>query len=447
MIESCCVYSNRSLLPLTKSIIFGICLLGSSILLGQPAYQPLIHNISPDDYQIGNNSPGPQNWEFEQDLLGNIYVSNNYGILQFDGSNWRLIGKPEEIKRPILKKSPEQIIYTGREKKLGMLEISDQGELALKNLSHLIPDSLMPDINIKNICILHTKIIFIGSNHLFVYQPEDQTMTTISAPGEIRSTFVVGKQLLIEISGEGIYTWKGENEIETTIFPKKFTRSFIREILPSTDPVKQGTLIVFTQTDGIFHLAPEGEIRNIKLPELHANDNEVLAVQRLTDGNIAIGTSKAGLFITDEQGNILNHLDKTSGLGNNKVLGIYQDMADNIWLGLDEGITVIQYPLDLLYFGEKNGLEGTVLSIFQQEATLYVGTTLGLYKAKVDQHNYSHYQFEKVRLETAEVWKIISWKGDLWVASSKGLFVNINDRWVKKSKTYFHFFAYTFQVL
>mgnify|MGYP007066022387 FL=1 len=57
---------------------------------------PLVRTFTPDDYVAGT-----QNWALLQQRNGWIYAANNYGMLEYDGSRWKLygIGNGTEIGR------------------------------------------------------------------------------------------------------------------------------------------------------------------------------------------------------------------------------------------------------------------------------------------------------------------------------------------------------------
>ncbi|HAH57360.1 MAG TPA: hypothetical protein DCL86_04370, partial [Bacteroidales bacterium] len=59
-----------------------------------------------------------------------------------------------------------------------------------------------------------------------------------------------------------------------------------------------------------------------------------------------------GVYITDQHGNIFQHLNRSRGMQNNTVLSLYQDWHNNLWLGLDNGVDYaeINSPISLLDF-------------------------------------------------------------------------------------------------
>ena len=53
--------------------------------------QPNIKNFNKIEYKGGT-----QNWDIDQDKNGNLYFGNNDGLLQFDGSNWKIYKTPKK---------------------------------------------------------------------------------------------------------------------------------------------------------------------------------------------------------------------------------------------------------------------------------------------------------------------------------------------------------------
>ena len=62
----------------------------SSLLQASPIpFSPIVRNYSVSDYNAGI-----QNWAIAQDERGVMYFGNNSGLLEFDGSAWRLYELP-----------------------------------------------------------------------------------------------------------------------------------------------------------------------------------------------------------------------------------------------------------------------------------------------------------------------------------------------------------------
>ena len=68
---------------------------------------PPIQNYTPIEYEAGN-----QNWSFTQSHSKTMYISNNNGLLEFNGTSWKLYQSPygTPVKSVL---SIKEIVYTG----------------------------------------------------------------------------------------------------------------------------------------------------------------------------------------------------------------------------------------------------------------------------------------------------------------------------------------------
>jgi serine phosphatase RsbU (regulator of sigma subunit) len=78
-------------------------------------------------------------------------------------------------------------------------------------------------------------------------------------------------------------------------------------------------------------------------------------------------------------GEIVEHINKDNGILNDRVWAVFEDKDYNIWLGLDKGISKIEYGVGLRYFDEKDGFEGRSHKIVSFQNQLYLATIQGLY--------------------------------------------------------------------
>src|SRR5699024_8607971 len=100
---------------------------------------------------------------------------------------------------------------------------------------------------------------------------------------------------------------------------------------------------------------------------------------KLLDHYYVFGTILNGIYILDEKGVLVEHINKSLGLQNNTVLSLTVDKQSNIWTGLDNGIDRIAINSDLYYYSDKSGKLGTVYSAKIYQGYLYLGTNQGLF--------------------------------------------------------------------
>ena len=92
----------------------------------------------------------------------------------------------------------------------------------------------------------------------------------------------------------------------------------------------------------------------------------------------AYGTILNGIIIIDENGNVVQRINKSSGLQNNTILSLYADNEQNLWAGLDNGIDRIELNSPLYFYFDKTGQFGTVYSSLIVKNKIYLGTNQGL---------------------------------------------------------------------
>ena len=143
-----------------------------------------------------------------------------------------------------------------------------------------------------------------------------------------------------------------------------------------------GDKIVFTEGQGLYQI-----IENDVIPfaiELSGelNQAKVQSVTSLSDGLYAIGTSNNGLYLINQTGELVYHLDDNKGLPTSNIRDVYEDRAGNIWLARENGLVRISWNSSQSYIREELGLPGVGYSAIQFEDHMYFGTSTGLYRAK-----------------------------------------------------------------
>jgi ligand-binding sensor domain-containing protein len=68
----------------------------------------------------------PQNFAIAEDQLGNVYVGNSDGLLQYDGNRWSLTAMPNGDIVRSLSSAPNNRIYVGGSMNLVTLKLTEQ---------------------------------------------------------------------------------------------------------------------------------------------------------------------------------------------------------------------------------------------------------------------------------------------------------------------------------
>ncbi|GET28299.1 hypothetical protein SD074_05010 [Prolixibacter sp. SD074] len=326
-----------------------------------------INNFSKMEY-----GAAAQNWGVSAGRDGMMYFANNNGLLEFDGTGWRLYHLPNEtILRAVLALN-DSLIYTSGYREMGFWKRKPSGELVYHSLNALGAQYFSKNEEFWNIASVHDKIYYHSFNRIFLYQ--NDSIIPIDLPGFTNVMNKVRDQVLIGVRDKGIYQLSGD-KITLVASGPFFNGKIIRFILP----YKNDELMIGTASGGIV-IWDGVQIMQWK-PDWtpYFRENELNRAYILPNGNLVLGTIIDGIVVFDKSENLIHKYNHTNGLQNNTILGIAGDQFNNIWLALDHGI-------DFISNRNNNGVRienipniGAVYSaaIFQDH--IYLGTNQGLF--------------------------------------------------------------------
>jgi hypothetical protein len=162
---------------------------------------------------------------------------------------------------------------------------------------------------------------------------------------------------------------------------------------------------------------------------------QIYSAKKLKNNYFAFGTIQNGLIVTDMDGNLMLEMNKERGLQNNTVLGIGQDYKGNIWLCLDNGISMIEFDSPISFFQKYFDL-GTGYASSKFGDNIYLGTNQGLfcikesdfedpYKTKSD--------FTLIEGTEGQVWNLSVIDNELFCGHNNGVFQVQGNKAVKIS--------------
>jgi len=396
-------------------LLIYLCLI-SALLTGQVKNTgtPEINNFPRSVYDAGT-----QNWDITQDQEGFVYFANNDGVLMFDGIRWNMIHISNVKPIRSVYSSSGNKLYIGLLNDFGYLEPNDSSLYSFVSLRHLLPDWIVDFDEIWKIYELRDAIIFQSFDHLFIYRNGE--IEVISPENRFEFAFLTGDDLYIQEVNLGLYELRYNQLIKL-----EGTEAIAENEIWGIIQHPQGGLLLFTSSEGAFHYRDE-KVKEWEFPvnEL-LKENNVYSVAQLGEDYIAIGTILNGLYIIDMGGNILQHINREKGLINNTVLSMMADKSNNLWLGLDNGISYIEVNSPFSYFTGNDGL-GTGYSAIVFNNRLYLGTNQGLWVKEMDTQNRTQQEFRMVKNTAGQVWTLFNYDGELLCGHNNGTFRVEND--------------------
>ncbi|MBL6649801.1 MAG: hypothetical protein ISP56_06010 [Flavobacteriaceae bacterium] len=379
---------------------------------------PPIQSYTPQDYNGAN-----QNWMIDGSPSNKILFSNSEGLLVFDGTSWTKYSSPNgTIFRSV--KNTGDLIYTGSHSDFGSWQKSIDGSYKYTSLVKSLNLHIEEDEEFWGIITLDNWIIFQSLHRLVFLDRITKEVKYLKVEGTIKKSLVIDNQIYFSLDTGFFKLLNGQ--LQLVVSSDKLPSAIVNVF-----NTKNG-LLFLTSNDGFYSIDSFGKLSKLK-SFLDNNKNiTIFNSLKLNDFSIALGTIGHGLIILDSNFNLLAKYDKTNGLNNNTVLSLYQDQESNIWLGLDNGISVININSPFSIFNDDDGNIGTVYASILHNDLLYIGTNQGLFYKKYN----SKSEFKLIKNTSGQVWSLEKIDGTLFCGHDQGTFIINNTTAEKIENTY-----------
>ncbi len=392
---------------------------------------PLLNNYSLSDFEI---NVSPQNWSVVQDARGILFFANTVGVIDYDGVSWDVNHIPNNLVRS-LSVNESGAIFVGGLSEIGKLIIdSTQSFKYYSFINKIDPEqrnfsSVFQTFQNKN------GIYFRSAAYLF--RLFNDSLITLKPSIRFSRSFLIDSTIYVGEDGKGLYEVDKNSlkpvqgneffaENSAWIFLKMDTEKYFIATLDNRLFVYDGFNIFPFQTQ-VDH---------------YIKKNRSYYGTRLADGNIALATLQGGITIINKEGQLVKYFNEATGLKDNNVKFIFQDIQENLWLALNNGITKIEYSSPFSVYDERMGLDGIILSTTKFQDNLYAGTTSGIYFLKpinTKDFGFDLNGFQKVGLINSNVWTLLNVNDELLASSNDGIYL-INSanrvRKISSSKVY-----------
>ncbi|TDU39555.1 regulatory LuxR family protein [Gelidibacter sediminis] len=370
---------------------------------------PPIAQFSSEDYG-GDN----QNWMLSQAPNNFIYVANNRGLLEFNGASWTLYDSPNNtIMRAV--HVVEDRIYTGCYAEFGYWMTNQFGVLEYTSLLPQLKSRKVEDEQVWNIINYDVWVLFQTNDHIYFYNTETEKFKTIEVQNIIYKLFKVNNRIYFHVANEGLYRIDAGQ-------PK---------LIAAGDIVEKGRIVnvfeednqlsIITRNQGFFSIN-NGKLKkwNIEADQI-LNGTSVFTGIKLKDGSYMVGTISNGLLHVTKEGALDYQITQKRGLSNNTVLSLFEDNAQNVWAGLDNGIDCVNAKSAIKTLYDYEGVMGTVYASQVFKDVLYIGTNQGLFYRKLEDRNAD---FKPIEGTEGQVWSLYKYNDStLFCGHHLGTFV------------------------
>ena len=384
---------------------------------------PYLRNYSPQEYKAHS-----QNWCIAQDNRGIMYFGNSEGVLEYDGSAWRVYETGNGTVVRSLSVDSNGVVYVGAQSEFGFLSPDSLGDLKYVSLvTHL--DSV--DRNFSDVWQTHTTpagVYFTTPEGLYlwngkrfkIWRPRESYYASFFVNGSlyVRETDIG----LLQMISDSLHLVRGGD---------RFAKTGLFFVI-----AKDSVNLVLGTREGL--VLYDGLAFKDYLPEASAmiQKSQLYHGTYLPNGDLALATIRNGILLFDESGNLKHVIDKSVGLIYDEVLFVFVDKDANLWAGLDYGISRLESALPLTVFDERLGLKGAVEDITRHSGKIYAGTSQGLFvyrPARTARQNLTsgvrqHGHFTRIKGVESECWDLLSFGDVLLVAAANGIYIIRDDQ-------------------
>ncbi len=414
----------KRIIFILKVLFFGLFFIITQRLYSEITGFKYIKNYSPNDYE---------NWGIVQARNGIIYIANPGGVLEFDGVCWRTINVPNDTVRSIAI-DETGTIYIGGRAEIGYLAPDPKGSLEYVSLLEQLGDDYKNFSYVWSTHATKEGIYFRTSKFLFRWN-SGEIKVWLTLGGFCKSSFVCNGELFFQHHGLSRQYQSGlfrvvNGSLELMNGGEAFANKKIFVLVPYDNATNGRSLLIGTRSNR-FYLYD-----GIKAKPFFTEVDDYLETNRLyhgiqlSSGDFALATQRGGLVIMDPHGRLKYIFNKNTGLQDEDVIYVFEDIQKNLWLCLSEGIAKIEYGSPISIHDKRSNLQGLVLSIVKHNNELYVGTTNGLYYLE------GSLILRLIPGISGKCWSLSSIEGSILAATSEGVFHvknNIKRRVIKDS--------------
>lgn len=390
-----------------------LCLLSPALLHAEErcAGSPFVNVTRPRSIEESAEvTVGPQIFDIAPHPRGFVLMANNYGLLTYDGGSWRLMPLGRSAVALSVAVTGDGRIFAGGSRTFGEVVEDPTGQLIYQPLEARIAPEDHDFSDVWQTLVAAEGVVYFRSRErLFVLRNGE--LRAILPKGGFSAAGLAGNILYVHDSAAGILAIESGRAAPVP-GGERFTGILVTSIAEGPD----GSLFVGTQDRGLFRFDPQrGEARAVGAAIAGLGASEILSVRRLSDGEIAVGTLRNGLFVLDAAGRMRFRMDRDSGLPDNAVLAL-KASDGSLWAGTSGGVAQLLMPNPVENYGAREGLPGLVESLIEHQGQIYAATSQGVFRLTCRDRG-----FEPIPSLRKQAFALVS-AGTLLAATADGIY-------------------------
>ncbi len=349
---------NKYIIGLTIGLLVGIN------IYCFPGKYP-IKNFTSEEYKAGI-----QNIDFAQNRDMTLFVANNLGVLSFNGNDWKVYAyRTGEKQRSLAFDENTNRLYVGSQGDFGYFE----RDWSYISLVDKIPQEARNFDEVWDVFVSPTGVYFCTFQGIFVF--DGQSMDVIKPDIGFDRSFQAGNRLFTQTSSGRLF------ELEDSKLTAPYAQSEIDLIVAGVIPKDEGFLIFYNS--GKIEFSTPFKVTEEFTDLINVLEGKyVNHVTQLSDTRLVISTQRAGLYLYDIRTNEIENIDKKYGLQSNACLRAFQDYTGNLWVGMQNGIALIDINSPLRFINQEINIQGSGYDAYDADEGRYYTTSNGIFFQK-----------------------------------------------------------------
>ena len=290
----------------------------------------VVRNFGANEYKFA-----PYTYDVVEDEHGIIYAANDNGVIEYDGSSWKLItirGFSSAISLKMLK---DGRIAVGGVNEFGFLERDSLGSYIYKSLREQLSDTLdIPEV--WQIAQVDKEIYFHSYDGLFRFDGEQVLHLPIKNTWLLPAT----SELLVSVYNKGVARLINDSLVFVDeSFRYEYDAPF--KLLNYQGSKK----IMLTEEHGLYLF----DTISYKMSKWEVAANQVFEKRGLYDGLVwddstyLFASTRGGAYWVNRSGEIVRRITKEEGLESNYMREFIRDRRGNLWMSTD-GLVHMVFP-------------------------------------------------------------------------------------------------------
>jgi hypothetical protein len=366
------------------------------LLISVKAQISPIGSVEVTNYTAKSDPQITHTWSITQSTNGIMFFATSRGYLVFDGKNWKSFRIKDNLAVRCIYADNSGKIYIGASNDFGYLETAESGQLVYHSLASKLKSEFCDLSDVWRIHKIDDRVFFQTSKMVYVLQNDEFKYFPANMLYNLSS--VANNTFYLLDQSIGLLEYKNDALLPLPL-AIKFRNLNVNQIVPMAN----NNLLLLAETGGLY-IYNKLSLHPWEIPVNEKLKRIVLTrALKVYYNYYILGTEQDGLFIINDEGKLIKHINKSNGLQSNNIRAIFLDKSGNLWIGNDYGIDFIPIASPLTWFDDKYGIEGGVYSSIIHNNNFYVSTNRGVYYNKWDLGNIKS-NFNTIELFKGETW-------------------------------------------